>query len=336
MKEIKNKDKDCNNKTTRVGIKEIAAEAGVSPTTVSNVALGKTERISEKTVQRVQRLLEEKKYVPSMGNRLLSGKYSCVVGVMIGKNIENAEAGEVALWIREVEKEISRRGCYMLLHFSVSGDEIQRLAMMWKMEGIILTGFERELEKNVRSGCGIPVISADIGSGTETEIEAGELMGSYVVKCGHRSICFMDEEKEHAYWKGMKRIFQNEKISSVQMRYVKLPSDHDKRVDYFKMNLAKEAFEKKLLVFAKEHHAAEAMGYLQDMGILVPNEVSVAGFGEDSFAVLSRLKLTIVKMNLLQNAVKTVKTLFALMREEAVNAEKERIELILRDSVMVR
>ena len=72
------------------------------------------------------------------------------------------------------------------------------------------------------------------------------------------------------------------------------------------------------------------------MGILVPNEVSVAGFGEDSFAVLSRPKLTIVKMNLLQNAVKTVKTLFALMREEAVNAEKERIELILRDSVMVR
>ena len=134
----------------------------------------------------------------------------------------------------------------------------------------------------------------------------------------------------------MKRIFQNEKISSVQMRYVKLPSDHDKRVDYFKMNLAKEAFEKKLLVFAKEHHAAEAMGYLQDMGILVPNEVSVAGFGEDSFAVLSRPKLTIVKMNLLQNAVKTVKTLFTLMREEAVNAEKERIELILRDSVMVR
>ena len=42
VKEIKNKDKDCNNKTTRVGIKEIAAEAGVSPTTVSNVALGKT------------------------------------------------------------------------------------------------------------------------------------------------------------------------------------------------------------------------------------------------------------------------------------------------------
>ena len=80
MKAIKNKDKDCHNRTTRVGIKEIAAEAGVSPTTVSNVALGKTERISEKTVQRVQRLLEEKKYVPSMGNRLLSGKYSCVVG----------------------------------------------------------------------------------------------------------------------------------------------------------------------------------------------------------------------------------------------------------------
>ena len=333
MKAIKNKDKDCHNRTTRVGIKEIAAEAGVSPTTVSNVALGKTERISEKTVQRVQRLLEEKKYVPSMGNRLLSGKYSCVVGVMIGKNFKNAEAGEAALWIREVEKEIYRCGCYMLLHVAVSEEEILRLAMMWKMEGIILTGFEGKMEESVRSRCAIPVISAKIGNAVETELEAGELMGRYVLNYGHRSVCFMDDENAHAYWRGMKRAFQNEKAASVQVKYLQLPSDRDNRIDFYKKNLAREAFEEKLLVFANEYHAAEAMGYLGDMGILVPGEVSVASFGDDIFAPLMRPGLTVVKMNPLQSAVKTVEMLYALMRDETVNPGKERIELVLRDSV---
>ncbi|MCI7249433.1 MAG: LacI family DNA-binding transcriptional regulator, partial [Clostridiales bacterium] len=164
MKKGTHADKNAVVRKTRVGIKEIAAEAGVSSTTVSNVVAGKTERISEETVQRVQRLLEEKKYVPSMGNRLLSGKHSGVIGVMIGKTIQHAEAGEAALWIREVEKEIYRCGCYMLLHFAASEEEILRLAMMWKMEGIILTGFEGKMEESVRSRCAIPVISAKIGN----------------------------------------------------------------------------------------------------------------------------------------------------------------------------
>ena len=103
--------------------------------------------------------------------------------------------------------------------------------------------------------------------------------------------------------------------------------------DFYKKNLAREAFEEKLLVFANEYHAAEAMGYLGDMGILVPGEVSVASFGDDIFAPLMRPGLTVVKMNPLQSAVKTVEMLYALMRDETVNPGKERIELVLRDSV---
>ena len=50
----------------RVRIADIAEELGLSTTTVSNVIHGKTKKISDETVKRVQALLAEKKYSPNM------------------------------------------------------------------------------------------------------------------------------------------------------------------------------------------------------------------------------------------------------------------------------
>ena len=46
----------------RVRIVDIARELGVSTATVSNVIHGKTKKISDATVKRVQKLLEERQY----------------------------------------------------------------------------------------------------------------------------------------------------------------------------------------------------------------------------------------------------------------------------------
>jgi len=56
----------------RIRIVDIAEELGVSTATVSNVIHGKTKKISDRTVQRVQELLEEKQYIPSMAGILLA------------------------------------------------------------------------------------------------------------------------------------------------------------------------------------------------------------------------------------------------------------------------
>ena len=52
----------------RVRIADIAEKLGLSTTTVSNVIHGKTKKISDETVKRVQALLEEKKYIPNMAS----------------------------------------------------------------------------------------------------------------------------------------------------------------------------------------------------------------------------------------------------------------------------
>lgn len=56
----------------RVRICDIAEELGVSTATVSNVIHGKTKKISDETVRRVQQLLEEREYIPSMAGILLA------------------------------------------------------------------------------------------------------------------------------------------------------------------------------------------------------------------------------------------------------------------------
>lgn len=68
----------------RVRIADIAEELGLSTATVSNVIHGKTIKISDETVKRVQELLEEKRYIPSMAAALF---------VPAGKGAENPVYG---------------------------------------------------------------------------------------------------------------------------------------------------------------------------------------------------------------------------------------------------
>ena len=69
----------------RVRIVDIARELGVSTATVSNVIHGKTKKISDATVKRVQKLLEERQYIPSMAGLLLAQNDSRIIGIVINQ-----------------------------------------------------------------------------------------------------------------------------------------------------------------------------------------------------------------------------------------------------------
>ena len=71
---------------TRVRIVDIAEELGLSTATVSNVIHGKTKKISDETVKRVQQLLEERQYIPSMAGILLAQNDSRIIGVVINNH----------------------------------------------------------------------------------------------------------------------------------------------------------------------------------------------------------------------------------------------------------
>ena len=59
-----------------VTLKDIAAEAGVSITTVSNVVHNRKSRVSEQKVAKIWEIIEREHYVPSMSARSLANDQS--------------------------------------------------------------------------------------------------------------------------------------------------------------------------------------------------------------------------------------------------------------------
>ena len=65
-----------------VTLKDIAAEAGVSITTVSNVVHNRKSRVSPERVKKIWEIIEREHYVPSMSARSLANRDSSIIGVI--------------------------------------------------------------------------------------------------------------------------------------------------------------------------------------------------------------------------------------------------------------
>ena len=79
----------------RVRICDLAEELGLSTATVSNVIHGKTQKVSDATVQRVTALLEEREYIPNMAGILLAQNDSRIIGVFVNDH----EKYEASCWL---------------------------------------------------------------------------------------------------------------------------------------------------------------------------------------------------------------------------------------------
>ena len=66
-----------------IRIKDIAKEAGVSPTTVSNVIHGNTKKVSKANIDKIQKILEKNQYIPSMSALMLAENRSRLIGELL-------------------------------------------------------------------------------------------------------------------------------------------------------------------------------------------------------------------------------------------------------------
>ena len=129
----------------RVRIRDIAEELGLSTATVSNVIHGKTGKVSDETVKRVQALLEARQYIPSMAGILLSQNSSKIIGVFINDHEKYEghvlEDAFIAASLNALCAEIETRGQFMMVKRAKRPDEILQFASMWNMDGLIVIGF---------------------------------------------------------------------------------------------------------------------------------------------------------------------------------------------------
>ncbi|HIX76521.1 MAG TPA: LacI family transcriptional regulator [Candidatus Fusicatenibacter merdavium] len=331
-----------------IRIKDIAEKAGVSPTTVSNVIHGKSGRVSEETVERINRILEEMNYVPSISARMLAREHSGLIGVVLGYTRAGMkyalEDPFIAELVGSLEYRIQEKGYYMMLVTRHKGRDLMEQILGWNLEAMISIGLgEREIRK-VRSRFSGPMAVIDgycplpegVTNVRTDDRGGGYLMGKYLLKQGHRDLLFLtdnDESVDHERWLGVKDALEEEQVGDAASRHILVSQDPSKRRRQYREMLPFFR-QQSVLFFASDLYAVEALNFLQDQGIRVPQDVSVAGFDDVAYAKLSRPALTTVRQNVGEKARRSVDALIGKMNGETVGTEYRISTLLVeRDSV---
>jgi LacI family transcriptional regulator len=191
--------------TGRVRLVDIADELGLSTATVSNVIHGKTKKISDETVKRVQELLEKRQYIPSMAGILLAQNDSNIIGVVINDHEKyeghTLEDRFISASVNALAKELEQENKFLMLKVTDKWNEIPKFASMWNMEGMVLIGFCEQDYKKLREQMHIPFVVYDgymESSGNLVNIEVdhfdgGVQAGRYLKDKGHRKVlCISD------------------------------------------------------------------------------------------------------------------------------------------------
>ena len=273
----------------RVRISDIAQELGLSTATVSNVLHGKTKKMSDETVKRVQALLEERQYIPSMAGILLAQNASKIIGVVVNDHEKyeghTLEDVFIASSLNHLSTQIERSGLFMMVKKLTQIDDIIKFASMWNMEGLVVIGFCDQDYRYLRSHMRIPFVVYDgycedperIFNITIDNFDGGRQVGSYFRHGGHRrAICIadnricVDKERFEGFCAGFGA--ENTELFIVPMRKTE-------RVQFYREHIA--AFRQATAVFAvSDYYAIDLMHFLKEHGFSVPEDVSIVGFDD--------------------------------------------------------
>lgn len=330
----------------RVRIADIAEELGLSTATVSYVIHGKTKKISDETVRRVQALLEERRYIPSMAGILLAQNDSRIIGVVVkdhekyeGKVLEDAF---VASSLNALLFALEDAGYFMMVKATRDWGEVERFASMWNMEGLALLGFCEDDYEKLRAKMHIPFVVYDgyfeenrgICNLTIDNYDGGRQAGVYLREMGHRrallladnEIC-MDRERLDGFREGF---LPGETV------FLEVPMNRAGRYAFYREHLGE--IQKCTAAFAvSDVYAAEFMHFLQEQGISVPGDVSVVGFDDNALCENTFPRLSTVGQDAGARAQMAVRALQSL-REDG-GGEMTRllpVHLVRRDSVRKR
>ena len=177
----------------RVRICDIAEELGLSTATVSNVIHGKTNKVSDETVQRVTALLEKRQYIPSMAGILLAQNSSGIIGVFVNDHPKYAghtlRDGFIAASLDALSTEIEAGGQFMMVKKAQCAGEVVRFASMWNMDGIVMIGFCEQDYMDLRRHIRIPIAVYDGLCGQlerMLNLSIDNYGGGYLVGCASR------------------------------------------------------------------------------------------------------------------------------------------------------
>ncbi|MBB5808914.1 LacI family transcriptional regulator [Saccharothrix ecbatanensis] len=329
----------------RYGIREVAAAAGVSVGTVSNV-LNNPDLVASETRERVEQAMRQVGFVRNgLAHQLRLGRSNTAAAMVL--SIGNPFFTEAA---RGIEDRLAQADCMLILCSTDkdSGREARQLRSLEEqgVRGLIITPGHMQTEPLLAlQRRGIPVVLLDCPSPTPElcsvsvdDVHGGELVATHLLSQGHRQILFLNGCREVyqcvARSRGVHRALQAEGLE---------PSRHLLEVSLTDVDDddAERAVEQILglpewptaIMCVNDVVALGVLRCLRKRGIKVPDDIAVVGYDDVSFAAELSTPLTTVRQPTYQLGY----TAAALLLADADGAtDHQRVvlqpELVVRDS----
>lgn len=332
----------------RATIHDIAEKLNITASTVSR-ALSNNPRISDATKKKVIKIAKELNYQPNnIASALRSGK-SKLIGVIV----PTANRNFFSSVIRGIE-DIANHFNYKVI-ISQSYDEFDRevqnveALLNAQVDGIIASiGKTTENVDHFRTILkkGIPLVLFDrVSNELEvSQVVIDDYLGAYqtvthLVKNGCRRIVHFSSYQRINIYKERQRGYEDAlKDNGIEVDPELILISNLQLEDGRKM--AEKILEKKILfdgIFSSSDYAVMgAMQVLKENGIKIPQEVKVAGFGNEPFTSFTDPTLTTVDQRSIPMGKFTAETFFELLKNGANDGVAKKTilkpELIIRGS----
>ena len=320
-------------------IKDIAAEAGVSVMTVSNVINNNHARVSPATEQRVREIMAKHNYVPNMAARSLISKSSRIIAVLLpmwhgstASMLRDPYAGQLAGYLEELLRE---REYYVMLCSFEQAEQVLMVQRTWQMDGMILIQpHEDPVTREIILKTQTPLVvidrrydDLDTLSVCLDDRGGGYKAAQYLLKNGHRKIAFaapsiyessVIRDRFEGYRAALGEYGLKEREGWLFDNVALQAGGESVAESISRMNDRPTA-----VVATEDLLACGIIKGCQERGIQVPGDLSVIGFDDSMPARLITPGLTTVAQNIREKADQSVKMLMHAIEDPSFrNAHK--------------
>lgn len=306
----------------KLTIVDIAKMAGVGSTTVSRYFNG--GNLKKETREKIKKIVEEYNYTPNTFAKALKGTDSKIIGVIVPCLHSYVSSNT----LKDIDKNLKENN-YETLIMNADFDEekqldyIRKLARM-NVDGIILlpTTMSKSYESTIKS-IDVPVVL--LGQEGEytysveyNDFNAARDLSNFVLACGHRKIAYLgvgEEDIAVGYYRklGFMTTLEKYNLSPVDVLVTNFGMEDSYRLTNENIDKLKKAT---CLICATDNLAYGAIKALEENGLNVGTDYSVAAFGDYASSALLKSPLTTIKFDLEDAAKKTVEMLLNVIKKK--------------------
>jgi LacI family transcriptional regulator len=291
-----------------VSIKEVAAAAGVSMATVSNV-LNRPEIVAQRTRDRVHTVIRDLGFVRNESARQLRAGRSRMIGLVV-LDVANPFFTDLA---RGVEDEVSEAGLAVILCSSDDRESKERryleLLEEHRVQGVLITpvvGAATTVAGLQRRGTPVVLVDSRAPSRGQCSVAVDDVLGgdlavSHLLDIGHEQIVYVSGPAT------IRQVSDRREGALRALQRAGRPPESLQLIETSELNVASgkwagatiasmPAASRPTAVFCAND--LMALGVLQEMTrkhIRVPEEMSIVGYDDIEFAAAAAVPLTSVR-----------------------------------------